>query len=96
LSESKIWKQAIAGCVRLWARSLPLILVWLISAGCTTPSPTPFQPDNAICRAPNNEQLESWDRMVELAAIDLDPYQIRLGVLWSGGHLWRCRALTPQ
>jgi hypothetical protein len=96
LSESNTSNWGIRGFGPLFGCSLMLILLCLTSLGCTKRKPIPFQPDHAICRNGNNEQLASWDRMVELAAIDFDPYEIRLGTLWAGGHLWRCRNLTPQ
>ena len=66
-----------------------LILLSTILMGCTTTTP-PRQPDSAICREPNEVQSESWRNMVALAKLDLDPFEVRAGVLWAGGHLWRC------
>ena len=94
MGESKIWKRRIVGYGPLLAATALLTLSLTIS--CSAKKPIPFQADSAVCRDGNNEQLESWDRIVMLAKIDLDPYEIRAGTAWAGAHLWRCRNLTPQ
>lgn len=90
MNESETWRQVIHGCVQLLVLSLVPILLSISLTGCTTKTP-PRQPDSAICRDGNEEQLESWDNMVALARIDLDPFEVREGVLYAGGHLWRCK-----
>ena len=85
----RILKQAIRGYVRRSVVIPGLILLSTISTGCTTKTPE-RQPDSAICREPNEVQSESWRNMVALAKLDLDPFEVRDGVLWAGGHLWRC------
>ncbi len=74
--------------IRLLLWVLP-ILLWTISLGCTTTTP-PLRED-AVCKHGNDVQKESWQRVVAMARLPDDPHRIAPGVLWAGGHLWRCR-----
>jgi len=75
-----------------------LIPLLLISMACSATHPI-LAPDDArlmICKDGNDEQKASWNRVVKLARLRGDPYKLTPGVLWAGGHLWRCRSADSR
>lgn len=68
-----------------------LILLSMISCSKPVLILPPEEAQLVICKDGNEEQKASWNRVVKLAKMRGDPAGLAPGVLWAGGHLWRCR-----
>ena len=89
----KLWRRTRFSNKRCGLASL-LIPIFLIF-GCPK-SPIAILPPEAaqlvICKDGSPEETKSWNRIIDLAELEDDPFEIARGVRWAGGHLWRCRS----
>ncbi len=70
-----------------------LLMLILATSGCPKSPSTILPPEEAqlaICKDGSPEERKAWNRVIDLAELPDDPFEVALGVRWLGNYLHRC------